>query len=47
MAARDPHSTISQSKRLIGRRFSDKSVQDDMKWFAFTVDDLRRVSMAG
>lgn len=33
----NPHNTVFDAKRLIGRRFSDSSVQSDMKHFSFKV----------
>jgi len=36
-AAMNPSNTVFDVKRFIGRRFSEKSVQDDLKHFPFTV----------
>jgi len=35
--AMNPHNTVFDAKRLIGRKFQDQAVQDDMKHFPFTV----------
>jgi len=38
--AMNPSNTVFDAKRLIGRSFSDTSVQSDMKHFPFTVVDV-------
>src|SRR5687768_106989 len=37
-AARNPKNTVFDAKRLIGRKFSEKQVQDDMKHWPFKVE---------
>jgi len=37
--AMNPHNTVFDAKRLIGRKFADAEVQADMKHFPFTVID--------
>jgi hypothetical protein len=37
----NPLNTVFDAKRLIGRKFSDAAVQDDMKHFSFTVKARR------
>jgi L1 cell adhesion molecule like protein len=36
--ARNPKNTVFDAKRLIGRKFSEKQVQDDMKHWPFKVE---------
>lgn len=35
----NPHNTVFDAKRLIGRKFSDAEVQSDLKHFPFKVLD--------
>jgi L1 cell adhesion molecule like protein len=37
--AMNPHNTVFDAKRLIGRKFADPEVQSDMKHFPFTIFD--------
>lgn len=47
----NPKSTIFSVKRLMGRKFSDKSVQQDIKWLPYTVksgkNDMAVVEVEG
>ena len=36
-ASQNPENTVFDAKRLIGRKYDDQSVQDDMKHFSFNV----------
>jgi L1 cell adhesion molecule like protein len=38
MSSQNPINTIYDAKRLIGRKYSDESVQDDIRHYTFTVD---------
>jgi molecular chaperone DnaK len=46
-----PKRTVFSIKRLMGRKFSDKSVQEDLKWLPYTVkagrDDMAVVEVEG
>ncbi|HSW47637.1 MAG TPA: molecular chaperone DnaK [Candidatus Saccharimonadales bacterium] len=46
-----PKRTIFSIKRLVGRKFKDKSVQEDLKWLPYTVkagrDDMAVVEVEG
>ncbi len=46
-----PKQTIFSIKRLMGKKFSDKSVQNDMKWLPYTIkagrDDMAVVEVEG
>ena len=46
-----PKRTVFSVKRLVGRKFSDKSVQEDMKWLPYAVkpgrDDMAIVEVEG
>jgi len=37
----NPKNTVFSVKRLVGRRFSDPSVQQDMKWLPYTIKEGR------
>jgi hypothetical protein len=37
LSAQNPTNTVFDAKRLIGRNFSDKTVQDDMKLWPFKI----------
>jgi molecular chaperone DnaK len=47
----NPKSTVFSVKRLIGRKFSDKSVQEDLKWLPYTIksgkNDMAVVEVEG
>jgi molecular chaperone DnaK len=47
----NPKSTVFSVKRLIGRKFSDKSVQGDLKWLPYTIksgkNDMAVVEVEG
>jgi molecular chaperone DnaK len=46
-----PKRTVFSVKRLMGKKFSDKSVQEDMKWLPYTVkagrDDMAVIEVEG
>jgi L1 cell adhesion molecule like protein len=40
--AKNPHNTVFDAKRLIGRRFSDQSVQQDMKLWPLRLPQMTK-----
>ena len=40
--AMNPHNTVFDAKRLIGRKFDDAAVQSDMKHWPFKVGSKKR-----